>query len=222
MPDKEDTNFPPTYGYFATPVYRVLAGHKEKLDALKELLLSKEVTEFEHPKSPQKSHSAVFESRFDMFGWPDHEIGLLKNQIYAHLMQYLRDVNGFDEATLKQVQFRSESWYHVTRKGGYFQAHNHPLASVSVIYCVDPGDEIIENEFEAGHVVMTDPRFNASMYVDPANASMLRPYSFDGIRFRLQKDEICIFPSYLQHSVEPYAGDRPRITVAANFSFGLK
>lgn len=222
MPNHKDTKFPPTFGYFASPVYRVLAGYEEQLESLKELLLSKEGTEAEHPDSPQKSHSAVFESRFDLFAWPDAPINLFKNHLYAHVMQYLRDVNGFDEDTLKQIQFRSESWYHVTRKGGYFQAHTHPLASVSVIYCVDPGDEDIENEFEAGQVMIADPRFNASMYVDPANSNMLRPYSFDGIRFRLQKDEICIFPSYLQHSVEPYAGERPRITIAANFSFGLK
>jgi len=221
MPEQKDTKFPPTYGYFATPVYRVLAGHGEHIESLREVLLSKESKESEHPDSPQKSHPAVFESRFDLFAWPDNSISQLKNHVYAHLMQYLRDSSGFDEDTLKRIQFRSESWYHVTRKGGYFQAHTHPLASVSVIYCVDPGDEDIENDFEAGHVMFADPRFNASMYVDPANATMLRPYSFDGIRFRLQKDEICIFPSYLQHSVEPYSGERPRITVAANFSFSL-
>jgi len=222
MSKQNENNFPPTYGYFATPVYRVLAGHKSHLNELKKLLLSKENDEFRHPNSPQKSHPAVFESRFDLFSWPDQQIGLLKSNVYTHLMQYLRDTNGFDENALKKVQFTSESWYHVTRRGGYFQAHTHPLASVSVIYCVDSGDELIKNEFESGHVMFADPRFNASMYVDPANNSMLRPYSFDGIRFRLQKDEICIFPSYLQHSVEPYSGEQPRITVAANFSFSFK
>ena len=120
------------------------------------------------------------------------------------------------------MKFRNESWFHITRKGGYFQPHTHPLASVSMIYCVDPGDENIEDERESGQVLFVDPRHNASMYLDPANRYMHRNYSFDGLRFRLRADEVCIFPSYLQHSVEPYAGERPRITIAANFSFSLK
>ena len=60
------------------------------------------------------------------------------------------------------------------------------------------------------------------MYLDPTNRHMRRDFSFDGIRFRLPPDELCIFPSYLQHSVEPYTGENPRITIAANFSFWLK
>ena len=105
MADSKDTKFPPTYGYFSTPVYRGIAGHGEQLEPLKKLLLSKETSDFEHPNSPQESHPGVFESRFDFFAWPDKDITQLKNRIYVHLMQYLRDVNGFDEEALKKYSF---------------------------------------------------------------------------------------------------------------------
>lgn len=210
-----------THDFFATPFLRTFAGHDKKIDDLKFFLLTCENDNFVHSKSPQESHNALFESRFDLFSWPDEHVQQIKNRLLAHLMNYLSDVNCFSVEDLKKLNFRIESWFHISRKGAYFQPHTHPLASVSMIYCVDPGDEVIDDLHEAGCVLFTDPRLNASMYVDPANRNMKRKYSFDGLRFRLRSDELCIFPSYLQHSVEPYVGDTPRITIAANFSFSL-
>ncbi len=218
---KKNNKLPPTLGVFATPFYRSLAGHSSELSALKSYLLSRTKPEHAHHDSPQASHTAVFESSFDFFKLEDAEAKLIRDRLYKHLMIYLADVSGFDGTALQKIKFRTESWYHVTNKGGYFQPHIHPLASVSLIYCVDPGDESIEEDHESGKVFFTDPRQNAAMYLDPANRHMHRPYSFDALRFRLLPDEVCIFPSYLQHSVEPYVGERPRITIAANFSFTL-
>jgi len=213
---------PTTLGLFSTPFYRSLAGNSEHLETLKTYILASETPAHAHPNSPQSSHSAVFESKFDFFSWPDSPPQTLKNKLYSHLMNYLTEVNAFDDAALQKIKFQNESWYHITRSGGYFQPHTHPLASVSMIYCVDPGDEQLNEERASGHVQFFDPRHGASMYLDPANRYMQRNYSFDALRFRLSADELCIFPSYLQHAVEPYMGQRPRITVAANLSFDLK
>ena len=57
------------------------------------------------------------------------------------------------------------------------------------------------------------------MYQDIANRRMVKEVSFNAIRFRPQKGELIIFPSYLMHAVESYVGERPRITIAANFWF---
>jgi len=207
--------------FFATPFYKGLMGLQSNHSGLKDYILSCEHGEFRHKDSPQTAHNKVFESRFDLLSWPDSNIQAFKQKLYENLMQYLAAVNGFSAQDLQNLNFKSESWFHITRSGGYFQPHTHPLASVSIIYCVDPGDETIEDSREAGQVQFTDPRYNASMFLDPTNRNMKRPFSFSGLRFRLKPDELCIFPSYLQHSVEPYVGDRPRITVAANFSFSL-
>jgi hypothetical protein len=71
----------------------------------------------------------------------------------------------------------------------------------------------------AGHVMFTDPR-QTNAYLDPGNNDMRRDMSFNAIRLRLKPAELMIFPSYLYHAVEPYVGNRPRITIAANFWFG--
>ena len=207
---------------FASPFYKALAGHSQQLGELGSFLLQCESEQFRHQDSPQAAHPALFESRFDLFSWTDDRIRSMKNRLYSHLMNYLTEVNGFDQAALGALQFQNESWFHITRRGGFFQPHTHPLAAVSMIYCVSPGDEVIENLHEQGRVQFFDARNNASMYLDPANRHMNRTYSFNALQFRLQADEVCIFPSYLQHSVEPYSGDSPRITIAANFKFGIK
>ena len=212
----------PTFGIFATPIFRATTGSSELADMLTVFLLSKENSSTRNPDSPQQIHKNLFESRFDLFHWHDPEIESLKQVVYGGLMQYVKDINGCDDQALANLSFNHESWFHITRKGGYFQPHTHPLASVSLIYCVDPGDEEMQDENEAGYLVLSDPRHNASMYLDPANHNMTRDYTFNTVRFRLKKDELLIFPSYLQHHVEPYMGETPRITIAANFSFSLK
>ena len=57
------------------------------------------------------------------------------------------------------------------------------------------------------------------MYLDPANKDLKRDYSFNGIKIKYKKANMLIFPSYLQHSVEPYLGNKYRITVPVNFRF---
>lgn len=208
-------------GVFTTPFSRVLAGHSDHIDSLKEFVLSRESEEYANKNSPQKFHKALFESSFDFFSWQDQPVQILKACLHRHLISYLQSINHFELETLQRLNFHTESWFHITYKGGYFQPHTHPLASVSMVYCVDPGDTEISNPHESGQILFSDPRANASMYLDPANRNMKREYSYNGLRFRLRPDELCVFPSYLQHSVEPYVGEKPRITIAANFSFQL-
>jgi len=195
MPNPTNTNT-----VFATPFYRVLTGATPVLEAVKPFLLDKETEEFRNPNSPQATHKHLFESKFDLFYWADPEIENLKAVLYENLMRYVIDVNGIDPKDAERLTFKQESWFHVTRKGAYFQPHTHPLASVSMVYCVDPGDQDLE-DIESGALVFSDPRHNASMFLDPTNRNMSRPFSFHQVRLN---------------------GETPRITVAANFSFKLK
>ncbi len=191
--------------------------------ALRESILSHENEAHRHPDSPQSAHPNLFESRFDFLNWPDEPIKNFKSTLYEHLMRYISGLCGFTPADLQKLKFTNESWFHITRSGGFFQPHTHPLASVSLIYCVDPGDSQHDTDaHDVGAVMFTDPRQGASMYLDPVNRQMRRAFSFNGVRYRLAADDLCIFPSYLQHWVEPYVGASPRITIAANFAFQLR
>ena len=204
--------------FWATPFYRGVTDDA-RADALRDYILGNEKATRRKRNSPQTAHPQVFESDFDFLDWPSPVTADLKQTLYGHLASAVKGANGLDDNAMRQLRFHNHCWFHITRRGGFFRQHNHPLASWSLVYCVDPGDEEPPNDYEAGHLVFQDPRQTASMYLDTANRTMRREYSFDAVRLRPAKGDVLIFPSYIQHAVEPYGGDRPRITVAANFWF---
>lgn len=185
---------------------------------LRDYILGCETEGFRKKQSPQIQPLGLFESEFDFLSWPDQRVQEFKAMMSGYLGAFVKSINGLNDQDLETLKFDNHCWFHITRDGAFFQPHNHPNASFSAIYCVDPGDEEPPNPSAAGHIIFADPR-NVHSYMDPANKSMRRELSYDGIRFRLAPAELIIFPSYLYHFVEPYIGEKPRITIAANFWF---
>ncbi|WP_395374185.1 putative 2OG-Fe(II) oxygenase [Marinicella sp. W31] len=205
--------------YFTTPIMHEQTDAQTLCDHLHALIVSHMEEKNRIEKPPQSAHPDLFESNFDFLNWPQPEVQQLKSMMLKYLFGFLQEVNQFSREQMAQLRFRFESWFHVARNGGYFQTHTHPNHAWSMVFCVNPGDEQPANDFEAGKMLLMDPRLNAAMYLDPANKDMKREYSFNGLKLHYKKGTILIFPSYLQHSVEPYRGEESRITVAANFSF---
>ena len=204
---------------FATPFLRAGTGTETLAATLRQLILSKEIEANRKTNSPQQAHPGVFESEFDFLSWTDDPVPPFKNMFFNRVGGFVKFANELSDHELANLRFNNHCWFHVTRDGGYFQAHNHANASWSAVYCVDPGDDTPLNDHEAGCIVFADPRLNAKMHLDPANRNLRRDMSFDAFRLRLQPAELLVFPSYLLHWVEPYKGDRPRITISANFWF---
>ena len=205
---------------FSTPLFRGKMRGVEKLnESLEQLILGLEDEKNRKSDSPQPMHSGVFESEFDFLKRSEPEVREFKDMVYGALAGFIKDVNQMNDNDMSLLKFNNHCWFHVTRNGGYFQPHNHPNASWSFCYYVSPGDAEPKDEKAAGHIVFTDPRPQASSYMDVANDNMRRDTSFSGVRIRPEASELVIFPSYLMHWVEPYIGDKPRISIAANFWF---
>ncbi len=92
--------------------------------------------------------------------------------------------------------------------------HNHPNASWSGIFCVDPGEPA--EDAREGKVRIYDPRANANMYMDPGCENLKNPYNFGSMEIQHEVGKLWIFPSYLMHEIFPYYGDKPRVVVAFN------
>ena len=203
---------------FATPIYRTNLNDDELRRSVRALILGRRNDAHRHPQPPQGRHPGVFESRFDFLDGADNVVKALRTVLFTHLQAFLAVVLETEPEAVAMERIRSHSWFHITSTGGYFRAHNHPNASWSLVYCVDNGHEAGDPEEErSGHLVLSDPRFGAAMYLDRFNRRQHRDVSFDGAKYFLQHDELVIFPSFVQHQVEPYCGDSQRITVAANF-----
>ena len=60
----------------------------------------------------------MFESEFQLFKWPERCVQQLKEFCWHQLMQMIGELNGYDAATLGRMLIYSDSWFHVTRRGG--------------------------------------------------------------------------------------------------------
>lgn len=205
--------------YFSTPFFHGNVQKNTFCDELYDFILSSVNEENRMINPPQGSHPDLFESKFDFLNWNVPLTNQLKQMLFQHVFEFIRQMNDIPPVQLQKMKCTHESWFHVAKNGGFFQNHTHPNHSLSVVFCVNPGTFNPDNNYEQGKLLFTDPRINASMFIDSANRSMKREYSFSGFRIRPEKGSIIIFPSYLQHAVDPYVGEEYRVTVAANFKF---
>ena len=129
--------------------------------------------------------------------------------------QVIKDLNGYSVEEMQKLRIYDHSWFHVTRYGGYFSAHNHPMASWSGVYCVFPGTARAGEQL-GGQLRFMEARPTAGMYLDPGNAYLKLPYAFGDIPYSLPAGALVLFPSYLHHEVTPFWGQDERITVAFN------
>jgi hypothetical protein len=104
------------------------------------------------------------------------------------------------------------SWANIYRRGDYAMAHSHERAVASLVYFVDLGEEDPRDPL-AGRFAFVDPRLkHCAKTESPRVIAPLLP--------KLAAGDMLIFPSALVHSVNPYGGGRPRITLAWNIGRG--
>jgi hypothetical protein len=209
-----------------TPMFAVpmVSRHLEDCAALnaelEALFLAREAEgdRYRHPE-PLVESRGLFESNFRLFDWPHDCVRRLRDFCWSTLYGAIGDLNGYDDPTLLRLQMADESWFHITRGGGYFGVHNHALHAWSGVYCVrHDGDDPTS---PSGRLSFIHPHAAASSYVDMSTFKLRRPYAIGHLNLRLQAGELLLFPSWLQHHVLPYEGNTHRITVAFNARFAM-
>lgn len=207
---------------FASPVATRKLENAEKLNAeLTQLLLARETQEFKNPYPTHIEQREVFESNFDFFRWPEPCIQALRSFMLESIGEVVADLNGYTPQEMGRLQLHNHTWFHVTRHGGSFVAHNHPMASWSAVYCVRAGEQVPDRK-DSGVLRFLDHRPGSNMFMDPANVKQRVPFNFGHYSMRLSAGQIVIFPSYLVHEVATFLGNDTRITVATNCWFTLR
>lgn len=202
---------------FATPIAETRMPDCESLNSeLKALFMECEADEERRKKIRTPTHQVnIYESEFDLFNWPQPCVRKLRDFCMRALYLTIARLNGYSMEDLNKLEILNHCWFHVTRYGGYINGHNHPMASWSGVYCVDPG-EMPEDYPDSGVLRFEDPNPSAFMFMDPANAHMQQPYGTGSVNFRLQPGQLILFPSWLMHQVMPFYGSDVRVTVAFN------
>jgi uncharacterized protein (TIGR02466 family) len=200
---------------FAVPMLEASFPDAERINAnLRDLFLGMEAQGNVHRDTVARDTlSRVFESNFFLHFQKNADVSALFEFIDGVLRDLIVGLSG-GQVRGGELALEYSMWFHVTRVGGYQGTHNHPNASWSGIYCVDPGDA--EQDSDSGIVRFRDPRAGAEMYKDPANESMVFPYQVQPVQRIHTAGSLIMFPSYLYHEVFAYRGVRPRIVVAFN------
>ena len=173
-----------------------------------------------NPRPITQRNDAVYESHFDLFRVNDPAIQELKAFCWNQLLSFVAGLNGYDLATVSRLEISNDSWFHVSRRGGFFGLHNHPNASWSGVYCVDPGRSDPGNE-GSGLLSFVSPMLTSGMYQDAGNVKMKRPYATGLAQLTLVPGQLVMFPSWVLHDVKPFEGEGERITIAFNCWFRL-
>lgn len=166
-------------------------------------------------KTARSTQHGLFESTFDLFHWRERPVQELAQFCHVNTFRLVAEVCTHTEQELQQLRFDYHAWFHVTRKYGFQGAHSHQNASMSGIFCVDPGDKVDEHP-RSGVVRFHDPRTAAFTYLDEGNLEMKQPFSHGVVELYHEQGKLLVFPSYLIHEIFPYYGERPRIVVAFN------
>ena len=210
---------------FAVPIITNQAEDAEELNSqLRQLFLDCEAQgdKFANPDPYTHRNAQLFESQFTLFDWKHPAVERLRDFCVATLYGAIGELNGYDTQTLRKLRIAHESWFHITRKGGYFGVHNHPMHSWSGVYCVcQEGDE---GHPDSGKLTFISPYASNTMFVDMAMHRLQPPFQLSAIPTRLQPGQLVLFPSWLLHEVTPFepSGDGLRITVAFNTRFQME
>jgi len=116
----------------------------------------------------------------------------------------------YQEEQLDSEPFLGNMWANVNPKGGFNRTHIHPNSLWSGVYYV-------KTPPNCGHLKLEDPRSIAlmtrpRMKPGPQPARLWRETHYEPIAGRL-----IMFPSWLNHCVDPNQSDDIRISVSFNF-----
>ena len=157
----------------------------------------------------------LFESKFDLFYWPDEPVKELAEFCHRALAKTIFELSDYSEDEFSKLVFDYHAWFHITKHGGFQALHHHQNASWSGICCIDPGDS--PQEFpHSGAVRFHDARGFADQYRDAGNNRLKMPARFGGYQIDHEAGRLLIFPSYVEHEIFTYMGERERVVVAFN------
>jgi uncharacterized protein (TIGR02466 family) len=204
---------------FAAPLATAELPDAERLNAeLEAVLLANETEQHRNPRPTHIPQREVFESDFDLFRWPQQCIQRIRHLVLESIGRVVAELSGYTPQDMARLKMHNHTWFHITRYGGSFVAHNHPMASWSSVYCVRAGEEVGERR-DSGVLRFLDHRPGSNMFIDPANAHLRVPFNFGHYSMRLRAGQLVIFPSYLTHEVATFMGKDLRITIASNCWF---
>jgi uncharacterized protein (TIGR02466 family) len=184
--------------YFATPVYIKDVGTQEYNDYLEEKIVNW-----------SKKDEGL--KKTNMYGWHS-TTDMHKNPEYQHLVDELHMAQGeiYEDECLDNEPFLGNMWANINYKDGFNRPHIHPNSLWSGVYYVKTPEK-------CGHLKLEDTR-TMSLMSRPRKTNKEEPkHLWREVHFEPKAGRLIMFPSYVNHCVDPNESDDLRISVSFNF-----
>tara|TARA_Y100001970_G_scaffold166351_1_gene203438 strand:- start:2642 stop:3241 length:600 start_codon:yes stop_codon:yes gene_type:complete len=188
--------------FFSTPVWIEEITNYEKINDQLEAFINAE--KLKNPGGTKKSN---------VNGWHSEEFDLksdsLKefiNSISATIGKAVNDM-GWDLDT--QIVKITSMWAIVNNKNAFNEKHHHGNSALSAAY-------YLKADENAGEIVFFDPR-QANVFHHP-NAKTPNEINAQVKSIKPKTGRLVLFPSYLEHKVNPNLSDKERIVISFNIS----
>lgn len=167
-----------------------------------------------------KSANGLFESDFDLFMRSNEHLQRLVSFVSQSLSMAVSVANGH-EAKPEQIEIEfADSWYHISNRGGYHDAHVHHGCSWCGIYYLQIGSS--GSRKREGSAPNGGSRFYSPFNQGGGFRDFGNKYLSSSIDPPISDGQLLLFPSYLLHSGLPYEGEKDRIVLAFNARALLK
>jgi len=119
-------------------------------------------------------NTAVFESHFNLFREPDPAIQELKAFCWDQLLNVVGQLNGYDIPTIKRLEIYNDCWFHISRRGGFFDCTTIPCLLERRL--LRGSGTARSGKPDSGLLSFVNPMLMASMHIDAGVAKIPLPY----------------------------------------------
>ena len=145
----------------------------------------------------------------NQFGWQSQNIIQLQDEFSVfnnQVLELTREI-GTSQNYPPDANYHLEAWININPPGAYNQVHVHPNCHLSGCYYVKVTPS-------CGKIYFRDPRAMSIMLKPPFTRET--EVTATEVRMHPEEGRAYVFPSWLEHGVEPNQGEGERISIAFN------
>ncbi|HJZ60069.1 MAG TPA: TIGR02466 family protein [Gemmataceae bacterium] len=191
---------------FSTWVYQCEHGPRQLNDALEQL--ARRLMQ-DDGNAVRRTNRGGWHYAFDLFKVNDPVVAAFQDEMEQHVQAFLDSFRPADRRN--RYRFVLEGWINVNRAGDSNVLHCHPGCFLSATYYVK-----VPPDMRGGEIYFRDPRGPAVAMYETPGIDLPWVGSGMGIPFTPATGLLLLFPSWLEHRVEPFDGPGERISVAFN------
>ena len=188
--------------FFSTPVWTSQIDNYENINSkLKDFIYNQREND---PEGTIKSNIKGWHSK--MFDLQNKSLGIFLNALKPKIEEAIEDM-GWD--INNQIVKITSMWSIINKKDSFNERHHHGNSALSAAYYVNADQN-------SGDIVFYDPR-HAFIFSHP-ESSKLNDLNAQTKSISPKSGLLVLFPSYLDHSVQPSKSMEDRIVISFNVS----